>query len=179
MKRKIVKRGINCRCDFFRERGKNTPQTHIQKSNNVFYASSVTPHIWPWFPNSCLYLILEVFDIDLCSMECYFPRSRARKVTFHALERGEWLSMLWDLGFCKCQHSQFTYSLLIKRNLTIFERVPLPWPGFEPGISHTEDERLTTWSTQASLKCEVHLVLQIVDAAIASRLQCAHQGYNS
>ena len=102
-----------------------------------FYASSVTPHIWPWFPNSCLYLILEVFDIDLCSMECYFPRSRARKVTFRALGRGEWLSMLWDLGFCKCQHSQFTYSLLIKRNLTTFERVPLSKPGFEPGTSRT------------------------------------------
>ena len=110
-----------------------TLMTPLLRNQMYIYASSVTPHIWPWFPNSCLYLILEVFDIDLCSMECYFPRSRARKVTFRALERGEWLSMLWDLGFCKCQHSQFTYSLLIKRNLTIFERVPLPQPEMNPG----------------------------------------------
>ena len=122
----------------------------------IFYASSVTPHIWPWFPNSCLYLILEVFDIDLCSMECYFPRSRARKVTFRALGRGEWLSMLWDLGFCKCQHSQFTYSLLIKRNLTIFERVPLPQPGFELETFHIEGERLVClFVTEATtIRCQ-------------------------
>ena len=50
--------------------------------------------------------------------------------------------------FYKCQHSQFTYSLLIKRNLTIFERVSLPQPGFEPGTVHTEGECLTTWSTK-------------------------------
>ena len=120
--------------------------------HKIFYASSVTPHIWSWFPNSCLYLILEVFDIDLCSMECYSPRPRTRKVTFRVLGRGEWLSMLWDLGFCKCQHSQFTYSLLIKRNLTIFERVPLPQPEFEPGTFCTEGERLTTWSTKLPWK---------------------------
>ena len=45
---------------------------------------------------------------------------------------------------CKCQHSQFTYSLLIKRNLIFFERVPLSQPGFEPGTSRTADKRLTT-----------------------------------
>ena len=112
----------------------------LKAQKYIFYASSVTPHIWPWFPNSCLYLILEVFDIDLCSMECYFPRSRARKVTFRALERGEWLSMLWDLGFCKCQHSQFTYSLLIKRNLQVFERA-LPEVGIKPMIFQLLDGR--------------------------------------
>ena len=56
---------------------------------SFFYASIVTPHIMPWFPNSCLYLILKVLDIDLCSMECNFPRSRAWKVTFRAHERGK------------------------------------------------------------------------------------------
>ena len=68
-------------------------------------------------------------------MESHSPRPRTRKVTFHARERGKWLSMLWDLGFCKCQHSQFTYSLLIKRNLPILERVPLSQPGFDPRTS--------------------------------------------
>ena len=124
---------------------------HYLCGSVTFYASSVTPHIWPWFPNSCLYLILEVFDIDLCSMECYSPRPRMWKVTFRVLGRGEWLSMLWDLGFCKCQHSQFTYSLLIKRNLTIFERVPMPQLGFEPGTPHIVCKCSTNWAINAYL----------------------------
>ena len=131
----------------------------------------------PWFPNSCLYLILKVLDIDLCSMECNFPRSRAWKVTFRTHERGKWHSMLWDLWLCKCQHSQFTY--LIKRNLIVFEWVPLAQPRIDPSTPRSVDGHLTTWSIQASLKVEVHLFIYIVDPAIALRLQCAHQGYNS
>ena len=120
----------------------NFPPVNILLSRQImkvfFYGSSVTPYIQPWFPNSCFYLILDVLDIDLCSMECYFPHPSSWKVTFRVLGRGECLSMLWDLGLCKCQHSQFTYSLLIKRNLTIFERVPLPQPGIEPRTSCTK-----------------------------------------
>ena len=40
---------------------------------------------------------------------------------------------LGDLCKCKCQHSQFTYSLLIKRNLHFFERAS-PKVGIEPTI---------------------------------------------
>ena len=79
----------------------------------------------------------------------------------------------------KCQHSQFTYSLLMKRNLPIFERVPLSQAGFEPRTSHIKGVHLTTWSTNLPWICVVHSVLQIVDAAIPSGLQRAHQGYNS
>ena len=64
----------------------------------------------------------------------------------------EKLQLAWDLGFCKCQHSQFTYSLLIKRNLTFFERVPLARPGFEPGTFRIEDERLINYSIEEEMK---------------------------
>ena len=45
---------------------------------------------------------------------------------------------LGDLCKCKCQHSQFTYSLLIKRNLQFFERA-LPEVGIEPTTVHLLD----------------------------------------
>ena len=38
----------------------------------------------------------------------------------------------------RLQHS--SVSLLIKRKLLIFERVPLPQPGFEPGTYRIRDE---------------------------------------
>ena len=79
----------------------------------------------------------------------------------------------------KCQHSSSLASSIKKRIFEIDERVPLTTPRIDPGTSNIIGERLTTWSTQASLKMEVHLVPLIVDAAIALRLQCAHQGYNS
>ena len=117
------------------------------------------------------------------------PEGKSTFLQAHSSEPGGKLTFLrghqrwdrvpsWNSEF-KCQHSQFTYSLLIKRNLPIFERVPLSRPGFEPGTFHTKGQRSTTWSTQASMKREVHSVLQIVDAAIPSGLQRAHQGYNS
>ena len=42
----------------------------------------------------------------------------------------------------RLQHS--SVSLLIKRKLHIFERVPLPTPGIEPRPLRIEGERLTT-----------------------------------
>ena len=117
------------------------------------------------------------------------PEGKSTFLQAHSSEPGGKLTFLrghqrWDRvpsgnSEFKCQHSQFTYSLLIKRILPIFERVPLSRPGFEPRTSRTAVKRLTTWSTQASLKWVAHSVLQIVDAAITLQLQCAHQGYNS
>ena len=108
------------------------------------------------------------------------PEGKSTFLQAHSSEPGGKLTFLrghqrWDrvpLGNSefKCQHSQFTYSLLIKRNLPIFERVPLSRPGFEPRTSHTAAKRLTTWSTQASLKIYHSFGQNIVDAAIASRL---------
>ena len=87
------------------------------------------------------------------------------------------ISFSVELGdLCKCQHSQFTYSLLIKRNPTIIDRVPLTKTWFEPGTPRNKDKWLTTWALHASLKVKVHLFIYIVEAAIA---QCVHQGYNS
>ena len=36
------------------------------------------------------------------------------KASYFSTAAVEKLQLAWDLGFCKCQHSQFTYSLLIK-----------------------------------------------------------------
>ena len=90
------------------------------------------------------------------------PEGKSTFLQAHSSEPGGKLTFLrghqrWDRvpsgnSELKCQHSQFTYSLLIKRNLPIFERVPLFLSGFEPGTSLIKGKRLTTWSTQASLK---------------------------
>ena len=39
-------------------------------------------------------------------------------------------------------------------------------PGIELGIFHTVAKRLSTWSTQTTIKMKVHLVIYIVDTAI-------------
>ena len=116
------------------------------------------------------------------------PGGKSTFLRAHSSEPGGKLTFLrghqrWDrvpLGNSefKCQHSQFTYSLLIKRNLPIFERVPLSWPRFEPRTSCFVAEHLTTWSTQASLKMGHSLGQHIVDAAIAKRsLRCIPRIY--
>ena len=116
------------------------------------------------------------------------PWGKSTFLRAHSSEPGGKLTFLrghqrWDrvpLGNSefKCQHSQFTYSLLIKRNLTIFERVPLPTPGIELGTSRIAAQCLTTWSTQASLKMCYSFGQYIVDTAIASRsLRCIPRVY--
>ena len=117
------------------------------------------------------------------------PEGKSTFLQAHSSEPGGKLTFLrghqrWDRVLLensefKCQHSQFTSSLLTKRILSIFERVPLFLLRFEPGTSRIKGERLTTWSTQASLNMIASLDHYIVDAAIASRSPCAHQGYNS
>ena len=77
-------------------------------------------------------------------------------------------------------HSGSLVSSIKKRIFVIFERILLPQSEFEPGTPCTKVKRSTIWSTQASLELKVHLVVEIVDAAIASRSPVRlHQGYNS
>ena len=140
----------------------------------MFLAS--LPTCGPGFPIHVFILYLKYFILTYA----------AWNVTFRALEFGKLLSMLESVEsdspcFGTLQVSAFTVHLLLtyKKKSSIFERVPLSWLWFEPGISHTIDNRLTTWSIQASLALEVHWVNYVVNAAIASQSQCAHQGYNS
>ena len=90
------------------------------------------------------------------------PEGKSTFLQAHSSEPGGKLTFLrghqrWDRvpsgnSEFKCQHSQFTYSLLIKRNLPIFERVPLSWPGFEPGTFCTEGEHLINYSIKEEMK---------------------------
>ena len=52
------------------------------------------------------------------------------------------------LDLYKCQHSSSLVSSIKKRIFVIFERVPLPQPGFEPGTFHTEGECLIHYSIE-------------------------------
>ena len=117
------------------------------------------------------------------------PEGKSTFLQAHSSEPGGKLTFLrghqrWDRvpsgnSEFKCQHSQFTYSLLIKRKITIFERAPLPKPGIEPKTLHIKGEHLTRWAFHPSLKSGVHLFIYIVNAAMALRSRCMHQGYNS
>ena len=93
---------------------------------------------------------------NICSY-CFHANSRVGESgkyfpTSPTLSRREWkvLSVFsYSWGLRDMQPSPI--SLLIKRDLVIFERVPLARPGIEPGSLHTTVECLTTWATQATV----------------------------
>ena len=121
----------------------------------------------------------EPFPLQPRHFHCSPGISNAAQELFHHSPGAFPLQPRNQASKTKCQHSSSLISSIKKRNFVIFERVPMAQPGFEPGTPRIKDKCLFTRCTQASLKLEVHLVIQIVNAAIALRLQCVHQGYNS
>ena len=128
----------------------------FQKLQKILFLIEDTSELECWH----LYVAIAYHDLgsslDLRSV--FDSRSRVR------IAQGTLNSRLVSINTSVSIYSSLVSSIK-KRIFVIFERAPLTTPGIEPGTFCTEGERLTTWSTQASLEVKVHLVLYIVDAA--------------
>ena len=83
------------------------------------------------------------------------------------------------LDLYKCQHSSSLVSSIKKRILVFLKEFHCCRRGSNLRFSGYWTDTLAYWANWAWLTTNGYLVIYIENAAIALRLPCAHQGYNS